>query len=100
MSMKLYGKLGIGLHGRYQIICGLRQEKSGHILYTYGICAKVFDILGYLLPVIKCISITKCIRQSDLCMSAFLLGGLNCCLKVSQIIKTVKDTYYVYTVCN
>ena len=86
--MQLDRKLRILLKGLDELCCLIGNEQSCHILDTDGICTELFDLTCCLLPVLKCISITKCIGKSYLSMSsAFLsfnlVGCINCSLKVS-----------------
>ena len=79
--------------------CGLyRNQKSCHIFDTDGICTHIFDFFCNVLPVIQGVGITQGIGQGHLCMSLFLIGCFDSCLKISDIIQTVKNTDDIDTV--
>ncbi|OQA23959.1 MAG: hypothetical protein BWY61_01326 [Firmicutes bacterium ADurb.Bin354] len=91
MRMKLDRKLCILLHGLDKLRSLVRNEKTCHILDTDGISTHLFDLLSHISPVLKCISITECIRKSYLSLTSTLdLLDLVCCinssLKVTDII--------------
>ena len=73
-------------------------KKSCHIFDTDGICTHIFDTFCKICPVIKCVSITKCVSHCNLCMCFLLVCCFYSCLKVTKVIHTVKDTDDIDTV--
>ena len=100
MCMKLNWKLCTFLQSLYKLCCLVWYKKSSHILDTDRICTHLLNLSCHVLPIIHCISITKCIRKCNLCMSIFLVCCLYSCLKVTDIIQTVKDTNDINTICD
>ncbi len=98
--MKLNRKIGTGLKSSNQLGCLVRNQKTGHILDTNGICTQLLDTLCRLLPVLESISIAKGIGKSNLRMTAFLLGSLYCGFQVTKVVQTVENTNNINTVCD
>ena len=101
--MKLDRKLGILFKSLNKFSSLIGNKKTGHILDTDGICTHLFDLLCHVCPILKSISIAKRIRKCDLRFTAAFLNfdlvcGINRCLKVSDIVKAVKDSDNIDTV--
>ena len=96
--MDLDWQLGTSLQSLYQSGSLIRNQQTSHILDTQGISTHLLDLTSGLFPVIQSISIAQSIRQSDLCMTLFLVSCLYSSLQVTQVIETVKNTDDVDTV--
>ena len=99
MCMQINRNLDSIFQCTYKFSCFIWKEKSCHIFDTDGICSHFFDLFCNIYPVIKSIRITKCIGKCHLCMSFFFVCCFYCCLKVTHIIQTVKDTDNIDSVC-
>ena len=101
--MKLDRKLCALLQGLNKFSSLVRNKEARHILDTDRVSTHLLYLLSHVSPVLKSISITQCIGKCYLGLTAaFLLFNLICSinssLKVTDIIKTVKYTYYINTV--
>ena len=75
-----------------QIIRLIGREKSRHILDADRISACIGDLLGVLHVIFVGEHRAGRIGNSDLCVSAFLFGGLNGNLQIFDVVQSVKNT--------
>ena len=81
-----------------KLCCLVRKKESCHILDTDRISSHFLNTFGNSCPVFQCICISKGIGKSYLSMNLFLVCCLNCSLKITKIVKTVKNTDDINTV--
>ena len=84
----------------YKFRCLIRAKQTCHIFYTDRISAHFLDSLRKIHPVLQCICITECVGHCHLGMCFFFLCRRNCCLQVTDIIHTVKNTDDIDSVCD
>ena len=96
--MELDRNFYIRLESLYKLFGAVRSKKSGHILDTDRISAAFLYLLRIVYIVIGCEDLAESIGDRYLCMSAFLFGCLNGCLKVSYVVKRIEYTDYIYSV--
>ena len=100
VGVKMHGNRNAVLDGLNKLICLVGLKKTRHILNANGICAHFLKLL--------CISCEAVVGMEGRCgigdrrlnVTLFLDSRFNCGLKVSCIVKRIKDTNNINAVCN
>ena len=98
--MELNGDTDVLLESLCKGSSSERSKERSHILDTDGISALCFALLCVVYIVIIGENIAQCKGHCYLSVCALLLGSVDSCLEVSDIVQRIKDTDNIHTVCN
>ena len=97
--MKIDRDLNSLFQGCNKLSCLIWKKKTGHIFDTDRVCTHFLDTFRNACPVLKSISITKCIGKSNLCMAMLFVCSMYSSLKVTKVVHTVENTDDIDTIC-